>query len=506
MNVGCYTMSAPDARFSNWNSIPWDTVEKKVRRLQVRIAKAIREKDYRKARKIQWILTHSFYGKLLAVKQVTSNKGHKTPGIDGVIWKAPKQKREAVDTLKTHGYKPLPLRRIYIDKKNGKKRPLGIPAMKDRAMQALFALALKPVAESLAAPNSHGFREKRCCQDAIEQIYICMGQRNCAQWLLDADIKACFDKISHKWLLENIPMDRKILKAWLKSGFMENGELFPTKEGTTQGGIISPIIANMTLDGLEKAIRKACPDRRQRSKVHIIRYADDFIITAPTKEILINVVRPVVVEFLAKRGLTLSEEKTRVVHIEDGFDFLSQNVRKYKGKLLTKPAKSAVKSLLEKVRDIIKSMRMASAEVLIRALNPVIRGWANYHRFGAAKKTFAYIDWMIHYMLLRWAKRKHGKKGVKWIIKKYFQNVRDWVFSTKIKLKKGKFRVYQLYMASVAPIKRHIKIRAKANPYDPQFDKYFKWRSKKKWVTALERTAKANGHECTISLYKEVNC
>ncbi len=173
---------------------------------------------------------------------------------------------------------------------------------------------------------------------------------------------------------------------------------------------------------------------------------------------------------------------------------------------MTKPAKSAVKSLLEKVRDIIKSMRMVSAEVLIRKLNPVIRGWANYHRFGASKNIFAHIDWMIHNMLLRWAKRKHSKKGLRWIVKKYFQNVRDWVFSAKIKIKKGVFRVYQLFMASIAPIKRYIKIRAKANPYDPQFDQYFKWRSEKKWVTALERSAKTNGNECTISLYKEVNC
>lgn len=491
MNVVSHTMSALDTPFPDWEATSWKLIEKKVRRLQVRIAKAVRDENHRKVSKLQWILTHSLYARLLAVKLVTSNKGKNTPGIDLVRWKTDNQKRKAADTLRTHGYKPLPLRRVYIDKKNGKKRPLGIPTMKDRAMQALFALALKPIGETLADPNSYGFREKRCCQDAMQQIFVCLSQEKSAQWILDADIKACFDQISHEWLLENIPMYKKILKAWLKAGYMQNGELFPTDEGTPQGGIISPIIANMTLDGLEAAIRKVV--RKKPDRVNFIRYADDFIVTGLTKELLEQVVKPVIVAFLAQRGLKLSEEKTRIVNIDDGLDFLSQNVRKYKGKLLIKPSKNAVKALLEKVRTIIKAKRGVGAETLIRKLNPVIRGWANYHRFVVSKKVFQYIDWMIHNMLLRWAKRKHNKKGIRWIVKKYFQNMTEWVFSTKVKLKKGVYRIYQLYRASVAPIKRHIKIRAHANPYDPQDDRYFQWRKNNKWVTALERAANPKG-------------
>ncbi len=496
MNVVKHTMSALDTPLSNWDSIPWRLIEKKVRRLQVRIAKAAGDENHRKVQKLQWILTHSFYARLLAVKHVTSNKGKNTPGIDLVRWKTSKQKRKAADTLRTHGYKPLPLRRVYIDKKNGKKRPLGIPTMKDRAMQALFALALKPMGETLADLNSYGFREMRCCQDAIQQIFICLAQKNSAQWILDADIKACFDQISHEWLLANIPMDKKILKAWLKAGFMENDELFPTEEGTPQGGIISPIIANMTLDGLETAIRKVV--RKKPDRVNFIRYADDFIVTGRAKELLEQVVKPVIVSFLAERGLELSEEKTRTRHIDEGFDFLSQNVRKYNGKLLIKPSKNAIKSLLDKVRIIIKEKRGVGAETLIRKLNPVIRGWANYHRFVVSKKVFNTIDWTIYNLLLRWAKRKHNKKGIRWIVCKYFQNVKDWVFSAKVKIKKGQYRIYPLYIASTAPIKRHIKIRAHANPYDPQFDCYFTWRKSNKWVPALQRAANPKGEKIIV--------
>lgn len=477
---------APCAVFKDWNAIPWPLVEKKVERLQKRIAKAIREGKHRRAAALQWTLTHSYYAKLLAVKQVTTNKGRRTAGIDGIIWKTPAEKTHAVTLLNRKGYKPLPLRRKYIPKKNGKKRPLGIPTMRDRAMQALYAMALKPIAETLGDPNSYGFRDKRSCHDAIQQLFNALAKHYCAEWILDADIKTCFDGISHQWLLENIPMDKKILKAWLTAGYVEDGQLFPTSAGTPQGGIISPLLANMTLDGLEKAIHGSA--KRNRSRVNTIRFADDFVSTGKTKELLEEKSLPTIKRFLDPRGLTLSEEKTRIVNIADGFDFLGFNVRKYKGKLLIKPSKKAIKALLEKVRAIIKSSRGDKPENLIQRLNAVIRGWVNYHRHVVAKKIFNYIDWTINKLLRQWALRRHRNKSRRWIRQKYFSCASTkGTFSIKVQIEKGKYRIFELVRAAYVTIRRHIKVKQLANPFDSKFKAYFERRKSSKWVTALDR-------------------
>jgi RNA-directed DNA polymerase len=220
-----------------WHSIIWDEIHRNVRRLQMRITKAVLEGKTSKVKVLQWLLTHSFHAKLMAVKRVTSNKGKKTPGVDGVLWKGARAKMQAVKSLRRHGYKPLPLRRIYIPKKNGKKRPLSIPSMKCRAMQALYKLALSPVAETTADPNSYGFREGRGCADAISQAFNALSKPNSATWVLEADIKGCFDNISLKWMEDNIPIDRKILSKWLRAGYVENGITYPSKKGTPQGGL-----------------------------------------------------------------------------------------------------------------------------------------------------------------------------------------------------------------------------------------------------------------------------
>src|SRR6266478_8715460 len=239
-------------RVTDWHAIDWESANHTVRRLQARIVKATKEKRWGKVKALQRLLTHSFSGKALALRRVTENQGKNTPGVDKITWNTPQKKINAVYSLRQRDYHPQPLRRIYIPKKNGKKRGLGIPAMKDRAMQALYLLALDPVAETIADPNSYGFRPQRSTADAIEQCFIALGNIHSAPWILEGDIKGCFDRISHDWLLTHIPMEKAILRKWLKSGYVDGNRLYPTEEGTPQGGIISPVLANMTLDGLER--------------------------------------------------------------------------------------------------------------------------------------------------------------------------------------------------------------------------------------------------------------
>jgi RNA-directed DNA polymerase len=444
---------------ASWHRIDWYKAHQHVRRMQLHIAEATREGKMRKVKSLQRLLTHSFHAKALAVKRVTENRGKATPGVDGQTWSTPEDKFKAISSLKRKGYKPLPLRRVYIPKSNGKKRPLGIPTMKDRAMQALYKLALEPVAETLGDGNSYGFRPERSCADAIGQSFIVLGWKRSAQWILEGDIKSCFDEISHEWLLNNVPMDRVILRKWLKAGYIDRKKLFPTVAGTPQGGIISPLLSNLTLDGLEKELN---PFRGQ--KVNFVRYADDFIVTSTSKELLEQVVKPVIFRFLKERGLTLSEEKTKVTHVEEGFDFLGQNIRKYNGKLLIKPSKKNVKNFLERVRKVLKKHKTPKQENVIRLLNPIIRGWANYHRHVVAKETFSWVDHQIWLKLWQWCKRRHPNKGRRWIKDRYFPLIgpRKWVFAVKTKSSDGKTKYRELYSAATTPIRRHVKIKAEA--------------------------------------------
>src|SRR2546429_757906 len=360
-----------------WHQINWRQAERTVRRLQARIAQATQAGKWGRVKALQHLLTHSLSGKALAVRRVTENTGKRTPGVDGEIWKTPEQKTTAIRTLHQRGYHPQPLRRVYIPKSNGAQRPLSIPTMRDRAMQALYLLALDPVAETTADPNSYGFRTARGAADAIEACFIALCQKDRAQWILEADIRSCFDRISHEWLLAHIPMDKAMLAKWLKAGYLENRRLFPTEEGTPQGGICSPVIANMALDGLERLLAAHFPKKgalSKRAKVNLIRYADDFCITGASKELLEQEVKPLVEQFLSERGLQLSSEKTLITHIEQGFDFLGQTVRKYqfgkKAKFFITPSKKNVKAFLAKIRKHIKKSQYLTAGELIAELNP----------------------------------------------------------------------------------------------------------------------------------------
>ena len=461
---------------SAWNKINWKKAEDYVKKLQKRIVKAHLEGRQGKVKSLQWLLTHSFYGRALAVKKVTENKGKITAGVDKAIWTTQKQKFEAIFRLKRKNYQPSPLKRIYIDKKSGKKRPLSIPTMLDRAMQTLYKFVLEPIAEITADLNSYGFRPKRCVQDAIEQCFADLGKIKSAKWVLEGDIKGCFDNISHDWILNNIPLDKKILKKWLRSGYIETQKLFQTEKGTPQGSPISPVICNMVLDGLEYKILEKYHKTKIKGKayfpkVNIVRYADDFIVTGETKELLENGVLPIIREFLKERGLELAENKTVITHITNGFDFLGCNVKWYNDKLLIMPSDKNYKAVIDKIRGIIKKNPTLKQSFLIRKLNPVIRGWVNFHRHNVSAKYFEKLDYDIWKSLWRWCKRRHPKKSHRWIAQKYFHQVdnRIWTFSEK--LTEGKF--LKLIYATDTKITRFIKTKSEATAYNSKWDNYF---------------------------------
>jgi RNA-directed DNA polymerase len=501
-DMATYTGAFSDVNVT-WSTIKWNRAYRNVGRLQARIVKATQAKRWGKVKALQRLLTRSLSAKVLAIRRVTENKGKKTPGVDGEIWNTPEKKSQAINELKQHGYQPSPLKRIYIPKTNGGQRPLSIPTMLDRAMETLYLQALDPIAECQADPNSYGFRSERSTADAIEQCHTVLSKRGGAEWILEGDIKSCFDTISHEWLEAHIPMDKPILHKWLKAGFIEKEILKPTESGTPQGGPASPALANLTLDGLEKKLREKYPKMSKlgrRVKVNLVRYCDDFIITGSSKELLENEVKPLVEEFLKERGLELSQEKTRITHLEDGFDFLGQHIRRYNnGKVIIRPSKKNVEAVLDKTRGIIKRNAQAKAGNLIMQLNPIIRGWANYHRHVSSKQTFVKVSHAIFQALWQWAKRRHPNKPLRWIKDKYFTTIGGdhWVFYGTVGDKEGATQTVYLLKASRIAIKRHIKIKGEANPYDPAWEEYFERRSGVKMDATLE------GRRQLLILYKE---
>lgn len=466
-------VSAPSGAPQQWHDIDWCRVQRNVRVMQVRIAKACRESNWRKAKALQRMLTRSRSARYLAVRRVTENQGRRTAGIDRVLWDTPDAKWKAANGLKRHGYQPRPLRRVFIPKSNGNERPLGIPTMTDRAMQALYLLALAPIAETTGDPNSYGFRIERSTADAMGQLFVCLSKKVSAQWVFEADIRGCFDHISHDWLISNVPTDKAILRKWLKAGVIHKGQLKATDAGTPQGGIISPTLANMVLDGLETQLKQYLGvTKAKKLKINVVRYADDFVITGSSKEILENEIKPWVEQFLAVRGLQLSLEKTHVVHIDQGFDFLGWNFRKYDGKLLIKPSKKNVKTFYRKVKEVINTNRTMKQEDLIRRLNPILKGWALYHQPVVAKKAYSRMDNLVFHALWHWAKRRHPNKSLSWIRGRYFltHEGRNWVFATTVLKTDGVKTLVPLYSLASTPIERHRKVSGGYSPFDPSME------------------------------------
>ena len=477
-------VGAPVADAREWESVDWAEARRQVRRLQVRIAKAVKEGRWGKVRALQYLLTRSRYAKLLAVKRVTSNKGKNTPGVDGVLWQGARAKWRAARGLRRRGYRPQPLRRIYIPKRNSnKKRPLSIPCMLDRAMQALHKLALAPVAETTADRNSYGFRELRSCHDAIAAAFNALSKPNSATWILEGDIEGCYDNISQPWMLANIPTDGVVLRKWLQSGYVEDGITYPTHKGTPQGGVISPTLSNMTLDGLEEAIRRAVP---RRGRLNFIRYADDFIITGKSKYLLVKHVLPVVKQFLAERGLQLSEEKTKITHIRDGFTFLGQHFRKHGRVLHITPPVEAVRALKRKLGTLIRKHVRAPMANLIQKLNQTLRGWANYHRHVVSSEAFSRIDTYVYEQLWRMLHRRHPHKTKGWLIRNYWTAAgHKWVFAVRRKNEHDRWIVHALLRLFTVGITRYVKIEADANPYLPEYAAYCWERRHKKGCKLL---------------------
>jgi RNA-directed DNA polymerase len=488
-----------------WQDVNWQRVEENVRKLQCRIAKAVKAcKPQKVIKGLMRLLNRSLSARLLSVKKVVSNDGKNTAGVDGEKLNSPKKKMAAVNWLKqvnNNSYTAKPLKRVFIPKKQKNKkrqkislkmllrrmntpegwRPLGIPTQHDRCLQALYKLSLEPIAETFGDLNSYAYRPNRNVKDAIQQVFMITGYKQSAHWILEGDIKGCFDNISHNWTLENIPINKYILTQWLKSGFVYENHWFKCDSGTPQGGIISPLIANIVLDGLEKEIKSL-----KLSKCNFVRYADDFIVTCENKEDLTQKVKPVIEKFLKERGLILSQEKTLITHIEQGFDFLGFNVRKYKGKALIKPSKKSISNQKYKIKAVFKKLRSSSTLELIETLNPILRGWANNYDSEVSKDVFELIDNYVWKKLLGFMKYRHNRERCHHFYKRYFtkadKHKADVLFATKRKgMKSNKTTKVKLFRLGEVNIVRHIKIKSSANIFDKNWELYFEQRESKKW-------------------------
>jgi RNA-directed DNA polymerase len=472
-----------------WKSISWRKLERHVFKLQKRIFKASQRGDVKAVKKLQKTLMRSWSAKCLAVRRVTQdNQGKKTAGVDGVKSLSPEQRLELVVNLELSS-KAKPTRRVWIPKPGTQeKRPLGIPTMTDRALQALVKQALEPQWEAIFEPNSMGFRPGRSAHDAIAAIFGSISRK--AKFVLDTDISKCFDRINHSKLLEKLntfPTIRRQIKAWLKSGVLDNGSLFPTESGTPQGGVISPLLANIALHGLEEEINRyasTLPGKKkdnQRS-LTLVRYADDLVVLHPKMEV-IQQCKQLIENWLADFGLELKPSKTRITHTleecdgNQGFNFLGFTVRQFptgkthsgcntKGiklgyKTLIKPSNENISRHKEKLAKIIKFHKASSQGVLINELNPVIRGWSNYYSTVVSKDVFTSIDSWLYQQLRNWAEHRHPHKSPYWISNKYWDcDDTGWFFRTK-----GE-KSLKLVEHDKTPIIRHIKVRGDKSPYD----------------------------------------
>ena len=485
-------VNGPEDRLVDWHAIDWRAVEEDVRRLRQRIFKASQAGDLKQVRNLQKLMLRSRANTLHSVRQVTErNAGRATAGVDGEVALTPHARAKLVTQIHrpAQPWQALPVRRVYIPKSNGKRRGLGIPVMMDRCQQARVRNALEPEWEARFEPRSYGFRPGRGCHDAIAAIYATLSRTTARrEWVLDADLAAAFDNIDHRHLLAmlgDFPA-RGMIRDWLKAGVLERGQGFtPTEQGTPQGGVISPLLLNVALHGMEHAAGTRYRHDAATGGIKtaadapvLVRYADDLLALCHTRE-QAQEVKDRLAQWLEPRGLRFNEEKTRIVALSQGVDFLGFNIRRYpRGKLLIKPSKAAIKRARQRLSDTMRRQRGANASAVNRALNPFIRGWAAYYRTVVSSEVFQSLDAHVWRLVYKWASFTHPKKPKQWIIDRYFGQFnphrRDrWVFGDR---DSGAYTVKFAWTAIV----RHPLVKGGASPDDPALHQYWADRRRKK--------------------------
>jgi len=474
-----------------WYDIDWNQVEDDVRQLRQRIFAASRDGDLKRVRNLQKLMLRSRANALLSVRRVTEvNAGRKTPGVDGRIALLASQKAELADWVQrgSRSWTARPVKRVFIPKVGSttKLRALGIPVIADRALQALTVNALEPEWEARFEPKSYGFRPGRSCQDAIAAIFWTVaGSRTKRRWVLDADLKAAFDRVDHDHILHQLGTfpARGAVAGWLKAGVIDKDGFAPTDEGTPQGGVASPLIFNVALHGMEAAAGTTYrwdPYRQSETTVKgtpvLVRYADDFVALCDSRE-QAEQVKARLTPWLASRGLAFNEDKTRVVHLDEGFDFLGFNIRRYGTKLLIKPSKAAVKRVRNRLAAEMRALRGANASAVIRTLNPIVRGWAAYYRGVVSTETFHALDGYLWTLTYKWALYRHNHRSRRRIIARYFGPFHPtrkdrWVFGDR---ETGA----HLTRFSWTKIVRHDLVKGRASPDDPDLIEYWARRRRK---------------------------
>jgi RNA-directed DNA polymerase len=487
-------VSGPEGEILDWSQIDWRTVEDQVRRLCQRIFTAAKAGDLPRVRRLQKLMLRSRSNTLLSVRRVTErNTGRLTAGVDGDVVLTPEAKMQLVDRIEhpTEPFKALPVRRVYIPKPGShQRRPLGIPVLLDRCHQARIVNALEPEWEARFEPRSYGFRPGRGCHDAIQSTYLVVqGKNPLRQWVLDADLAGAFDRISHDHILQQLGSfpAREMIQQWLKAGVVEQGQLHRTEEGTPQGGVASPLLLNVALHGMETAagVRYRSSGSVRSDSPVLIRYADDLVVLCHTRQDAIDI-KARLAGWLAPRGLAFNEDKTRVVTLDDGFDFLGFNVRRYNGKPMIKPSKAAVRRIRERLRTELRSLRGSNATTVIKRLNPIIRGWAAYYRTQVSARVFNALDQYLWELTYKWATFSHSNKPTTWVIARYFAKFNKarqdrWVFGDRAS---GAF----MHKFSWTNIVRHQIVKQGASPDDPTLTEYWA-RRRRKSALPVNRTA-----------------